>query len=64
MCGLEFEGAECHSSCPFALGCNMIRCPRCDYEFVETGLLVSLLRRFMPDRKGSSNPDATKGITR
>jgi hypothetical protein len=29
-------------------GCRMIRCPRCAYEFVEEGVLVSLVRRFLP----------------
>jgi hypothetical protein len=23
----------------------MIRCPRCEYEYVETGFMVSLVRR-------------------
>jgi hypothetical protein len=26
----------------------MVRCPRCGYEFVEEGMLVSLIRRFVP----------------
>lgn len=45
LCGLDFAGAECHSTCPFARGCKMIRCPRCEYEYVETGFMVSLVRR-------------------
>ncbi len=45
LCSLDFNGAVCHSSCPFAKGCNMIRCPRCGFEFVEEGMMVSLVRR-------------------
>ncbi len=47
LCGLDFTGEECHSSCPMARGCAMIRCPRCDYEFVESGRLLDMLRRWV-----------------
>lgn len=48
LCSLEFEYEVCHTTCPMARGCKMVRCPRCGYEFVEDGMLVSLIRRFVP----------------
>jgi Fe2+ transport system protein FeoA len=47
LCGTDFSGAECHSSCPMARGCSMVRCPRCSYEFVESGRFVDMLRRWI-----------------
>ena len=47
LCALDFTGAECHSSCPMALGCAMVRCPRCGYEFVESGRFVDMLLRWI-----------------
>jgi Fe2+ transport system protein FeoA len=47
LCSLDFTGAECHSSCPMARGCSMIRCPRCNYEFVESGRFLDMLRRWI-----------------
>jgi hypothetical protein len=44
LCSLDFEGAVCHSSCPMAKGCRMVRCPRCGYEFVQESTLVDLIR--------------------
>jgi hypothetical protein len=43
LCGIDFSGAACHSSCPLARGCAMVRCPRCGYEFVGRGRLAQLL---------------------
>jgi len=47
LCGLDFIGGECHSSCPMARGCSMIRCPRCGYEFVQSGRFLDMLRRWI-----------------
>ncbi len=54
LCGTDFVGAECRSACPMSRGCTMVRCPRCGYEFVESGRLVDMLRRWI--RRG---PPAT-----
>ena len=54
LCGLDFEGTACHSSCPMSKGCAMVRCPRCHYEFVQEGALASFIRRIFHRR-----PDAT-----
>jgi hypothetical protein len=47
LCGTDFQGAECHSSCPMSRGCAMVRCPHCGYEFVESGRIADLLRRWI-----------------
>ena len=47
LCSTQFESATCRSSCPVARGCAMVRCPRCGYEFVESGRIADLLRRWI-----------------
>jgi Fe2+ transport system protein FeoA len=47
LCGTDFTGAECHSSCPMSSGCSMVRCPHCGYEFVESGRFVDMLLRWI-----------------
>ena len=47
LCGTDFDGADCHSACPMSRGCSMVRCPRCGYEFVESGRFADMLRRLM-----------------
>ena len=47
LCGTDFEGAKCHSACPMSKGCTMVRCPHCGYEFVESGKIVDMLRRWI-----------------
>jgi Fe2+ transport system protein FeoA len=47
LCGTDFTGAECHSNCPMSKGCTMVRCPHCSYEFVESGRITDMLRRWI-----------------
>ena len=47
LCATDFTGAECHSACPMSRGCAMVRCPHCGYEFVESGRIVDMLRRWI-----------------
>jgi len=47
LCGTDFEHADCRSSCPMSRGCAMVRCPRCGYEFVESGKVADMLRRWI-----------------
>jgi len=47
LCGTDFSGADCHSSCPMSRGCAMVRCPRCGYEFVEGGRIANMFRRWI-----------------
>ncbi len=44
LCGVDFEGATCHGSCPFARGCSMVRCPACGFEFVTEGIVARWIR--------------------
>jgi hypothetical protein len=45
LCSFTFRGSECHSGCPFAQGCRMVRCPRCSYEFVDESTVVNWFKR-------------------
>ena len=54
LCGTDFEGANCHTSCPMSNGCAMVRCPKCGYEFVESGKFADMLRRWI--RRGPPPP--------
>ena len=47
LCGTDFNGAECHGSCPMSKGCTMVRCPHCSYEFVESGKFTDMLLRWI-----------------
>jgi hypothetical protein len=51
LCSLQFEGEECQSCCPMSSGCTMIRCPGCQYEFVEKSTLVSFVKRLFSSSK-------------
>jgi len=57
LCSTDFSGEECHSSCPMARGCTMIRCPRCGYEFVESGRFIDMLRRWIRRAPARSSGD-------
>lgn len=49
MCGHPFayeEGVAC-STCPFAAGCALVKCPRCGFEFPPESKLVSLAARIV-----------------
>ena len=64
LCGTDFEHADCRSACPMSRGCAMVRCPRCGYEFVESGKLADMLRRWIrrgppPKREPPPHEDAT-----
>jgi Fe2+ transport system protein FeoA len=64
LCGLDFEGAECHSSCPMSRGCAMVRCPQCGYEFVESGRITDMLKRWIRRApKCAVQSDGTVSIT-
>lgn len=54
LCGTDFEGVTCHSSCPMSSGCAMVRCPRCAYEFVPDGSLVAMIRRWIRPRRSDA----------
>ena len=62
LCATDFIGAECHSACSMSNGCAMVRCPHCGYEFVESGRIVDMLRRWI--RRAPRNCAAAAGPTR
>jgi len=67
LCSTDFESAACHSTCPMASGCAMVRCPRCGYEFVESGRIADLLRRWIrrgPKQTCAQPPAAGDGVIR
>lgn len=67
LCSTEFESATCRASCPISRGCDMVRCPRCGYEFVESGRIADLLRRWIrrgPKKTCAQPPAAGDGVVR
>lgn len=53
LCSNTFggNGEKCHSSCPMSKGCNMIKCPRCNYEFVEDSSIVNMFRKLFKKKE-------------
>ncbi len=53
LCGYEFDETDrsCHTGCPMSKNCNLICCPHCGYQTVDTSrsptarLLEKLLDR-------------------
>jgi Fe2+ transport system protein FeoA len=66
LCSTDFETATCRSSCPMSRGCAMVRCPRCGYEFVESGRLTDLLLRWIRrgPKQSCAQPPAGDGVMR
>lgn len=67
LCGTDFEGADCHSSCPMSHGCTMVRCPNCGYEFVESGKFADMLRRWIrraPQPAAAKNEEVDNSVCR
>ena len=60
LCSNRFggNGESCHSSCPMSRGCHMIKCPRCNYEFVEEGIVANFVRKLFS--KNSSDSAGTR----
>ncbi|MDX1584724.1 MAG: hypothetical protein R3338_14090 [Thermoanaerobaculia bacterium] len=58
LCTLEFrDGWACHSSCPVSTGCGMIKCPRCNYEFVAESRIMNFFRGLV----GGTSKEAREG---
>jgi len=50
LCGHELTLEElmaCHSSCPMAAGCALVRCPDCGAEFPRPGPVTRWLERLL-----------------
>jgi len=43
LCGLEFtHGGQACASCAIGAGCDLVKCPRCGYQFPRTSQLERL----------------------
>jgi Fe2+ transport system protein FeoA len=58
LCGLRFtHGGQVCASCPIGSGCDdLVRCPRCGYQFPRASRTVDWLRRLMAWWRGRSAP--------
>ncbi|MBI2066953.1 MAG: hypothetical protein HYW02_06770 [Deltaproteobacteria bacterium] len=45
LCQKKFDESTCCIGCGLRKGCTLIRCPSCQYEFVERSALVDLFQR-------------------
>ncbi len=63
LCSAEFDSdrENCHSSCPFNSGCNMLKCPYCDYEFVTESKTVNFFKaifaKWNKEKHDAATPD-------
>ena len=58
LCGLTFmHGDRVCGACPMGHGCDLVRCPRCGYQFPRGSRIVDALKRlasFLRRRTGNS----------
>ena len=55
LCGFRFtHGEKVCGCCPFAAGCDIVRCPHCGYAFPRSSLVVTWIRRLL--RRSSESP--------
>lgn len=64
LCGFEFEKIDtlCAHGCPLGSMCNFIRCPSCQYEFLEHPRKVSWFQRLFR-KPVAAQPALPSGIT-
>jgi rubredoxin len=58
MCGHSFtkgEGAACQGGCPMSVGCGMVTCPSCGYEFPPESKVVTAVSKLVANliRRGA-----------
>ncbi len=49
FCGYEFkeeDGIQGCRNCPMGSGCNMVKCPRCNYEIPKEPLWIKKLKKW------------------
>ena len=55
LCGARFShGALACASCPLHLGCDVVKCPNCGYQFPRTSKIVTWARRLARRVAGSA----------
>jgi Fe2+ transport system protein FeoA len=57
LCGLRFtHGGQVCASCPITHGCeDIVRCPRCGYQFPRGSRTVAWLQRLFRGRRGAAS---------
>ena len=46
LCGTRFvHGGRVCGACPLSAGCDLVRCPRCGYQFPRASRTLERLRR-------------------
>ena len=54
LCGAGFShGALVCASCPLHMGCDVVKCPNCGYQFPRTSRIVTWARRLVRRAAGS-----------
>jgi Fe2+ transport system protein FeoA len=63
LCGFEFEKLDtlCAHGCPLGGSCNFVRCPSCQYEFLEHQRKASWLNRLL-GREEAQQPPFPEGV--
>lgn len=63
LCGFEFEKLDtlCAHGCPLGGSCNFVRCPSCQYEFLEHQRKLSWLQRLF-GREEAQRPRLPEGV--
>ena len=63
LCGFEFEKLDtlCSHGCPLGGSCNFVRCPGCQYEFLEKPRKVSWLKRLL-GKEPVDEPPLPEGV--
>jgi predicted amidophosphoribosyltransferase len=55
LCGATFShGALACESCPLHLGCDVVKCPHCGYQYPRTSRIVTWARRLARRAAGSA----------
>ena len=48
LCGLRFtHGGKVCTSCVLSGGCDLVKCPRCGFQFPRESRVVALVRRLL-----------------
>lgn len=55
LCAARFShGALACGGCPLNLGCDVVKCPNCGYQFPRTSRIVTWARRLVRRAAGSA----------
>ena len=55
LCGVRFaHGKLVCGTCPLHLGCDIVRCPHCGYQFPRSSRLIDWARRWFRRAMGAN----------